>query len=102
MEKIQAHFIGTSIASNSQDAFSLYRKSHFGEPVGEKIQYSLPEALFLTEKRKMEVSHKKKWLPFKELMKKAYSNDKRIDIKLANNSHFCNVLKSVCIKNLSV
>ena len=81
MEKIQAHFIGTSIASNSQDAFSLYRKSHFGEPVGEKIQYSLPEALFLTEKRKMEVSNKKKWLSFKDLMKKAYSNDKRIDIK---------------------
>ena len=73
--------MGTSIASNSQDAFSLYRKSHFGEPVGEKIQYSLPEALFLTEKGKMKASHKKKWLSFKELMKRAYSNDKRIDIK---------------------
>ena len=81
MEKIHAHFMGTSIASNSQDAFSLYRKSHFGEPVGEKIQYSLPEALFLTEKGKMKASHKKKWLSFKELMKRAYSNDKRIDIK---------------------
>lgn len=81
MEKIQAHIMGASISSNSQDAFSLYRKSHFGEPVGEKIQYSLPEALFLTEKGKMKVFHKRKWLPFKELMKKAYSNDKRIGIK---------------------
>ena len=81
MEKIQAHMMGASISSNSQDAFSLYRRSHFGEQVGEKIQYSLSEALFLTEKGKIKVFHKKKWLPFKELMKNVYSNDKRINIK---------------------
>ena len=81
MEKIHVNIMGTSIFSNSQDAFSLYRKSHFGEPVGEKIQYSLSEALFLTEKGKIKVFHKKKGLPFKELMKKAYSNDKRINTK---------------------
>jgi len=81
MEKIQTHILGSSISSNSQDAFSLYRKSHFGEPSGEKIRYSLPETLFLTERGKMKVFHKKKLLPFRELMKKAYSSDKRIDIK---------------------
>ena len=81
MEKIQAHMMGASISSNSQDAFSLYRRSHFGERVGEKIQYSLSEALFLTEKGKIKVFHKKKWLPFKELIRKVYSNDKRINIK---------------------
>lgn len=81
MEKIQAHILGSSISSNSQDAFSLYRKSYFGEPAGEKIQYSLPEALFLAERGKMKVFYKKKLLPFKELMKKAYFSDKRINIK---------------------
>jgi len=81
MEKIQANMMGTSISSNSQDAFSLYKKSYFGESVGEKIQYSLPEALFLTEKGKMRVFHKKKGLPLKELVKKAYSKDRRIQIK---------------------
>ncbi|HKZ33923.1 MAG TPA: tRNA-intron lyase [Candidatus Nanoarchaeia archaeon] len=81
MEKIQAHIMGASISSNSQDAFSLYRKSHFGEPVGEKIQYSLPEALFLAEKGKLKVFREKKVLPFRELMKKAYSSDRRIHIK---------------------
>ena len=81
MEKIQAHIFGSSISSNSQDAFSLYKKSHFGEPSGEKIQYSLSEALFLTEKGKMKVFHKKKLLPFREFLKRAYSNDKRINIK---------------------
>ena len=81
MEKIHAHILGSSISSNSQDAFTLYRKSHFGEPIGEKIQYSFSETLFLSEKNKLEVFDKKKRLPFKELMKKAYSSDKRIHIK---------------------
>ncbi|MEK6840411.1 MAG: tRNA-intron lyase [Nanoarchaeota archaeon] len=81
MEKIKAQIMGTSISSNSQDAFSLYKKSHFGEPLGEKIQYSLPEALFLAEKGKLSVFQKSKLLLFKDLMKKAYSKDKRISIK---------------------
>jgi len=81
MEKIHAHILGSSISSNSQDAFTLYRKSHFGEPIGEKIQYSFSETLFLAEKNKLEVFDKKKRLSFKDLMKKAYSSDKRIHIK---------------------
>ncbi len=81
MEKIHAHILGSSISSNSQEAFSLYKKSHFGEPSGEKIQYSMPEALFLAEKGKLEVFQKNKKLPFKNLMKKAYSSDKRIQVK---------------------
>lgn len=81
MEKIQAYILGSSISSNSQDAFSLYKKSHFGEPSGDKIQYSLSEALFLTERGKIKVFNKKKLLPFREFIKKAYSIDKRINIK---------------------
>lgn len=81
MEKIHAHIMGTSISSNSQDAFALYRKSHFGEPIGEKVQYSFWETLFLVEKKKIEAFDKKKKLSFKDLMKKAYSSDKRIHIK---------------------
>ncbi len=81
MGKIQANIMSSSVSSNSQDAFSLYRKSNFGEKVGEKIQYSLAEALFLTEKGKMMVFYKKKELSFRELMKKAYSSDKRVEIK---------------------
>ena len=81
MEKIHAGIMGASISSNSQDAFSLYAKSNFGEILGEKIQYSFPEALFLAEKGKIIVFHGKKSLSFRELMKKAYSFDKRIGIK---------------------
>jgi tRNA-intron endonuclease len=81
MEKIHAHMMGASVFSNSQEAFSLYKKSHFGEPSGEKVQYSISEALFLVEKGKIEVYYRNKKQSFKDLMKRAYSHDKRINVK---------------------
>ena len=81
MGKIQASIMGSSITSNSQEAFSILRKSHFGEQVGEKVQYSLPEALFLSEKGKIELIYKSKRISFRDFMKKAYSSDRRINIK---------------------
>ena len=81
MEKITAHLIGENVSSNSSEAFSLYKKSHFGEPIGEKIQYSLPEALFLLERGKIEVLRRNKKMSLKELMSKANSSDKRINMK---------------------
>ncbi len=81
MEKIQAYFTGESISSNSTEAFSLHKKSHFGEPSGEKIHYSLPEAIFLAEKGKTEIFSGRKKIALKELMKKAHRIDKRIYLK---------------------
>ena len=79
--EISSHLLGETVSSNSTEAFTLYKKSHFGEPLGEKIQYSLPEALFLVEKGKMEVFHKNKRISTKELLRKANIADKRITIK---------------------
>ena len=81
MDKIQAYIIGENVSSNSVEAFSLYKKSHFGEPVGEKIQYSSAETLFLVEKRKMEILHRGKKISPKELMKKIQRADKKINLK---------------------
>lgn len=81
MNKIQAYLVGENISSNSAEAFSLYKKSFFGEPVGEKIQYSLSEALFLSEKGKMDILHGKKKIQLKDLIRKAQRADKRIQIK---------------------
>jgi len=81
MEKIHTHMVGSSTSSNAPEAFSLWKKSHFGEPSGEKILYSLPEALFLAEKGKMDILVRKKKVSFRDLMKKAHSHDKRISIK---------------------
>ena len=79
--KIQAHLIGQTVTTNSADAFSLYKKSHFGEPSGQKIQYTLPEALYLFEKNKIEVLQKNKILDFDELFNKLKKSDSRIHLK---------------------
>ena len=81
MEKIQAHIIGDIISSNTSEAHTLYKKSCFGEPIREKIQYSLSEALFLVEKGKMEIILRTKKVQLKELIKKFQKIDKRIQIK---------------------
>lgn len=81
MEKIQAHITGEIISSNTSEAYSLYKKSCFGKPVSEKIQYSLSEALFLVEKGKMEIFSRGKKIPKKDLINKFMRIDKRIQIK---------------------
>lgn len=79
--KINGYITGSVVSSNSSEAFTLYKKSHFGEPLGEKIQYSLVEALFLIENGKMDVISRGVPMSSKELLKKASSSDKRINIK---------------------
>lgn len=81
MAKIQAHLIKHIISSNSSEAYTFNEKSFFGEKVGEKIQYTLSEALFLVEEGKMELFLGKKPIQKKELMKKLQRIDKRLEIK---------------------
>jgi tRNA-intron endonuclease, archaea type len=78
---IQAYLSGTKITSTSNDAFSLYEKSRFGEKKQNKIEYSLAEALFLLEKNKLQLFQNKKQIPFDQALKKAKRLDKRIEIK---------------------
>ncbi len=81
MEKIQAQIINQTISSNSQEAKALYEKSCFGEPVDEKIQYTLTETMYLVEKGKIEIYSKNKKLSKKELTEKFSSIDKKFSIK---------------------
>ena len=81
MIKIESHLIGESISTNSAEAFSLNKKSGFGELVGGKIKYSFAEALYLLEKGKISVLKNKKNLSFDELMGKLKRIDSRIQIK---------------------
>lgn len=83
MEKIQAYIIGQSIFSNDSLAYSLYKKSSFGEPSEQKIQYTLSETLYLVEMKKIEVSYKNKKLTYEELIKKFQKIDKKIQTKYA-------------------
>ena len=81
MKTFQAHLTGEIISTNSAEAFSLYKKSIFGEPVGEKIQYTLSETLFLVEIEKIEIFSQNKKIPKKDLIKKFQRIDKKIQIK---------------------
>lgn len=81
MKKIQAQLIGESVTTNSPEAFSLYKKSSFGEPTGQKIKYALSEALYLVEKNKIEVLNKNKIFNTNELITKFKKHDSRIQIK---------------------
>jgi len=80
-KKIQAHFISNTVTSNDALAHSLYSKSRFGERVGEKIQYMPSEALFLFEKRKMEILQNDKKMTSAELLRKLRRLDKKIQNK---------------------
>tara|TARA_Y100000310_G_scaffold339680_2_gene433108 strand:- start:464 stop:1045 length:582 start_codon:yes stop_codon:yes gene_type:complete len=74
-------FTSETIYSNKKQAFNLYEKSRFGEKKDGKILYSYPEALFLLEKKKIEVTDGKKKLNFNLLLKKLKKNDERIETK---------------------
>ncbi len=81
MKKIKAQLIGKIISTNESEAFSLQKKSFFGEKKGEKIQYTLSEALFLVEKNKIEIYSRNKKIPKTELFKKFQRIDKKFSIK---------------------
>ena len=81
MEKIESYLVGEVVLSVDSNAFSLYKKSHFGEVSEEKVQYSLTEALFLFEKEKMDVFSKTKKLSKKEFLDRCRKIDKKIQIK---------------------
>lgn len=81
MKKILTYLLGEMVSTNEADAFTLYKKSNFGQPVGQKIQYSLAEALYLVEKDKIEVIKNKKEIKFEELFKLFKKIDSRIQLK---------------------
>ncbi|MBU0957909.1 MAG: tRNA-intron lyase [Nanoarchaeota archaeon] len=76
---INAVFSGKNATSNSTEAKNLYAKSRFGEPVDEKIQYSLVEALYLIEKKKMEIKEKSKKISARKFKEKIEDIDKKIN-----------------------
>ena len=75
---IRAVFSGDNIVSSSKEALNLYSNRLFGEYLNKKISYSLVEALYLVEKKKIEVYKNTKKLSFNELMEKCRKIDKRV------------------------
>jgi tRNA-intron endonuclease, archaea type len=82
MKKIQATLTSEKITSNSAEAQDIFSTSRFGEKFGEKILYSLPEAFFLVQNKKMEIlDYYNKKLTQKEILKKFERIDKKFKTK---------------------
>jgi tRNA-intron endonuclease len=77
----EINLIGKIAQSNSQEAYNLNEKSSFGEPVSDKIQYTLYEAFYLLEKSKVNIISGKKTLSKNEVHKKFQSIDRKFSIK---------------------
>jgi len=80
--KIKATLISERISSNTTEAQNLFAESRFGEKIGEKIFYSLSEALYLIQDKKMELlDYGDKKLTEKEILKKLERIDKNFKTK---------------------
>jgi len=71
MTKIKATLISEKITSNTAEAQNLFTTSRFGEKLREKILYSLSEALYLVQNKKMDIyDYRDKKLTQKEILTK--------------------------------
>jgi len=79
---IKATLVSGRISSNSAEAKNLFAASRFGERIGEKIFYSLSEALYLIQEGKMEIMDSRgKILIQKEILKKFERIDRNFKTK---------------------
>lgn len=83
MEPLKVYLSGKEIFTNDARAFSLYRKSWFGEEVDEKIKYILSEAIYLLENKKIKIYSKNKLLSRKDVMNRFERIDRKIRLKYA-------------------
>lgn len=82
MGKIKTILISEKISSNQKEAFNLFEKQRFGEKTGEKIYYTLQEALFLVEQDNMDIyNSKNKLIDKEEILKRFEKIDKKFKIK---------------------
>ena len=82
MATIKANLISEKVFSNTIEAQNLFSTQRFGEKSGEKILYTLFEALFLVHEKKMEIfDSKDKKLPEEKLLKKFERIDKKFKTK---------------------
>lgn len=65
-----------SAVSGSKEAKDLYSRSRFGEIIRGRVSYSLVEALYLLERKKMDVFLKKKKLTTNTFMSNARDREK--------------------------
>ncbi|MEK6936610.1 MAG: tRNA-intron lyase [Nanoarchaeota archaeon] len=70
-QKIKSNFARENVYSEDQESKNLYEQSRFGELKDNKVSYSLVEALYLLEKKKMDVLDDNKPLNYDSFLKRA-------------------------------
>ncbi len=70
-----------TISTNSDEAINLQKRNFFGEIIEEKVQYTLTEAMYLFETKKIEIFIGNKKLNKEELLKKFYKLDNKFTLK---------------------
>ena len=82
VKKINAFLLGRVVtAENKTEAKEIYSKSRFGEVKEGKIQYSLVEALYLIEKKKLAIKEDKKIIKKDDFIKRATKLEKDFWVK---------------------
>lgn len=71
LKAFKAMLSGERVVSGAKEAKDLYYKSRFGEIISGKVYYSLVEAAYLLEKKKLEIWEGKKKLKFDSFLDKA-------------------------------
>ncbi|MBI2448728.1 tRNA-intron lyase [Candidatus Pacearchaeota archaeon] len=78
---IKAHFTGEQVFSNDKEAIDLHGKSRFGEMHEGKVYYSSVEALYLIEKKKLDLYEGRKKITFDKFINTLKKKDDRIQTK---------------------
>ncbi len=79
---IQSTLISEKVSSNSKEAFELFESQRFGEKTDEKIFYTIYEAYYLVQTKKMEIfDSKEKKISERDLAKKLEKLDKKFKNK---------------------
>ena len=68
-QKVKARFARENVSAEDQESKNIYEQSRFGELKDGKTSYSLVEALYLLEKKKMDVYDGKKSLTYDDFLK---------------------------------
>jgi len=79
--EIKAFLSDGEITSASKDALDLYSNRLFGEYFEKRVRYSLSEAIYLVDKKKINVYKKTKKLSINQLIDECKKIDKNIYVK---------------------
>jgi tRNA-intron endonuclease len=77
------HLINNEVKTNDPQAYTLEKNQYFGKKQGDKVEFSLFEAMYLIEKKKTKLQSNLKPITIEEAEKKFNKIDKKFPIKYA-------------------